>query len=104
MHKNQINPSKPIYMTSSELSRSLGYVPHMVTYFVKHWANDPELPCPAPDAYSLVKDGYVNPLWYAHRVPEWQEWDQKRKVVGRRRQREGGQRGKPGTHNPVKNT
>ena len=34
MHKNKTDPSKPTYMTSSELSRALGYVPHMVTYFV----------------------------------------------------------------------
>lgn len=99
MHKNKVNTSKPIYMTSSELSRALGYVPHMVTYFLKHWEHDHELPCPAPDAYSLIKDGYVNPLWLTHRVPEWQEWDQQRKPVGRRRQRQGGQRGYPGSRN-----
>lgn len=97
MHKSQAHPTKPIYMTSSELSRSLDYVPHMVTYFLRHWGNDPELPCPTPDAYSIVKDDYVNPLWLRERLPEWQEWDRRRKPLGIERRRQGGTRGKPGT-------
>jgi hypothetical protein len=97
MHQHQADPTKPTYLTSSELSRTLGYVPHMVTYFLNQWANDPDLPCPPPDAYSLVKGGYVNPLWLHSRIPEWKQWNKERKVLGRQRQREAGKRGYPGS-------
>lgn len=68
----------PVYITMSEIARELGYVTSNLNYILKR-RDDSEDPCPAPDAYSKVKGGYLTPLWLDQRLPEWKAWDRRRR-------------------------
>jgi len=82
----------PTYTTASEIARHLGYVPHNMVALIRKWANDPHHPCPAPDAYIKIKDGYRTSLWLPNRLPEWEEWNNKRLALRAQRQSRGGKK------------
>lgn len=82
----------PVYITISEIARQLGYVPSNVTALYRHWKDDPEHPCPAADAYSIIKGGHQAPLWLHHRNREWRDWNHTRKTLGRHRQAQAGRK------------
>lgn len=86
---------KLIYLTLSEIARELGHRANSFPSLTKHWENDPDNPCPTPDAYSTAKDGYLNKLWLPDRLAEWHAWDHQRIALSRRRQRAGGRKSKP---------
>lgn len=70
--------TKPVYCTTAEIGRHLGYVAHHITALVKNWHNHPTHPCPAPDAYVTIKGGGRAPLWLYERLHEWETWNNQR--------------------------
>lgn len=82
---------KPVYITISEIARHLDIHPNNIASTIQPWKDDPEEPYPEPDAYHVVKDGYLTQLWLPRRLPEWIAWNDRRKILGRQRQ---GQRGR----------
>lgn len=92
---------KPIYLTTSEIGRTLGRDPRNMVALIRQWETDPEHPTPTPDAYAKIKNGYLNPLWLPTRIPEWKAWDSKRIVLGRQRQSRGGKKSKPTQNNQI---
>jgi len=87
-----VNTEPPIYLTLAEIARELGYPVNNIASILKPWKDDPEEPHPGPDAYYTVKDGFNGALWLPGRRTEWQEWNQRRKILGRKRQ---GGKGRP---------
>lgn len=68
----------PIFITMSEIARELGYTNNNFSYILKTHHDDPNDPCPAPDAHYKVHGGYLSPLWLPTRIPQWKAWDQRR--------------------------
>lgn len=77
----------PIYVGTSHLAKHLRYRQYNIVTMLKTWADDPEIPCPAPDAYIIRADG-TDRLWLKERLPEWEAWNLERIAVSRRRAEE----------------
>jgi hypothetical protein len=78
------NPELPTYIGTSHLARELRYRNYNLITIIRKWANDPELPCPAPDAH-LYREDDIAMLWRKDRLPEWHEWNRQRINLTRER-------------------
>lgn len=82
--KSQLDPDLPTYIGTSHIARELRYRPFNLITAIRKWADDPELPPPAPDALLYREDG-IAMLWRKERLPEWQEWNRQRLKTAKER-------------------
>jgi hypothetical protein len=88
------NQALPTYIGTTHLARELRYRNYNLTVMIRKWANDPKLPCPAPDAY-LYRENDTTMLWLKDRLPEWHEWNRQRINLTRARAHAGLAQGRP---------
>lgn len=84
----------PAYIGINRIATELRYRPYNLLKIIEKWSNDPELPCPAPDAVFLREDGPVM-LWFPERIPEWTEWNHQRIETAARRAKHSRRPGRP---------
>lgn len=76
---------KPIYLTLSDIARELGIPPANIARDFDTWHHDPVASCPDPDAYHQRKDGHLSPLYTPARLPDWRDWEHRRRIIGQQR-------------------
>jgi hypothetical protein len=77
----------PTYIGITHLAKHLHYRPYNVLQIIRKWCEDPEIPCPAPDAL-IVRADSTDMLWLKERLTEWEAWNSQRIAVSKMRAEE----------------